>query len=151
MISIGILLVFAVNHTTPKVKADGITPMTQIPPGLIPLSSPTAGTELKPQSIATKPFGGQIINEESLQIQFAKEINFTCHVAGKTITIKPVGGSPAEYYIPTTLLKSGLKKGSWILGKYMVRPYMITCIFDGFPPSTTMVSLKEITMYGTSK
>jgi hypothetical protein len=101
-----------------------------------------------------KGFGGKIVDNKATEIKSVESSNYKCEVPGTTITIKPVGTYPMSYFIPSGVSsKTGTtpRSGQWILGLYSSTVTPITCIFQGTPPSTTIVTLPTISLYGTSK
>lgn len=100
-----------------------------------------------------QPFGGMIINTKATTVELLEDSDFKCIVPGQTITIKPVGKSPINYFIPASTIswtKTTPRSDQWILGLYST-PTVITCIFQGYPPEETTVNLNTITLWGTSK
>ena len=102
-----------------------------------------------------KNFGGIIVNDKAVEIEALEDSNFMCIVPGKTITIYPFGSSsPVSFLIPygtMSATRTNPSFGQEILGLYSVGRTAITCIYKGYPPFTTSVSLNNITYFGTSK
>lgn len=102
----------------------------------------------------TKAFGGTIVEMKAIPIRALESANFVCAVPGKTITIKPVGAYPVNYFIPAAVrskTRFPLRIGQSILGNYSLATVPITCILKAEPPVVTSVQLHPITMFGTSK
>ncbi len=104
---------------------------------------------------ASKPFGGTIMNTKATEIQSLESSNYKCVVPGSSITIKSKGpkGAPTTYLIPAAVkskTNTTARAGQAIKGLYSTSKTTITCIYQGYPPSTTTTQLTPITMYGTS-
>ena len=100
-----------------------------------------------------KGFGGQITNTKATRIDSLENSNYKCTVIGDTIEIKPVGEYPTSYFIPL-LRQNGnpgvrIQNDEWILGTYSGKT-TITCIYQGYPPTTQTVSLDTVEWYATS-
>jgi hypothetical protein len=102
----------------------------------------------------SKQFAGKITNTKATQIDSLEKANYACTVVGETIEIKPQSSKyPTSYMIPIGIKSSTKNKISInqkIIGKYKGKTE-ITCIFRGTPPSTTVVTLDTISLYGNSK
>lgn len=106
-------------------------------------------------SLFAKDFGGKITDsQKASKIKELENSNYSCAVAGKSIEINPQKKTfPTSYYIPpsvTSKTKNQLMNNQQIIGKYSGKT-TITCIFNGEPPTTQIVTLDTMKIYGNSK
>ncbi|MEI6581081.1 MAG: hypothetical protein WCO07_02835 [bacterium] len=100
---------------------------------------------------ASQLFAGRIINTKATEIQSLESANYKCNVPGSSITIRSYKG-PTSYVIPSgTTAKTGtVASGNLIMGKYTSSASTVTCIYQGYPPTTQTVTLSKITLFGAS-
>ena len=97
-------------------------------------------------------FGGKIQAMKSQAIEKKESSNYKCTVPGHTIRVKLVNGSMVDLAVPPgTRLNSSLKVGQQILGIYKKQSSQYTCIYQGYPPSTTTVTIQDTVSYYGSR
>ena len=98
-------------------------------------------------------FGGKIISNKAMEVEFKEWAGFECIVLGSSITIYPIGsppGTPTSYFIPWGVTSAfPTMPGQFILGIYSGKS-TITCILKSNPPIIETILLDTITLYGNS-
>jgi hypothetical protein len=101
----------------------------------------------------SKPFGGKIIDEESIRITTLEASGFACVVPGDTFDIKSVYGPTGPYLIPAGVTARGggaAFPGRWVMGLYGLSKTAITCTNEA-TGATVIVYANPITIFGVSK
>ena len=106
-------------------------------------------------SLSLKPLGGYITTStQALKIQEKEDSNYKCTVTGTSFSVKSVvKGSGTNFLVPAGVTSKANGQGSsgkWTLGLYSTTVTPITCIYQGYPPTTAIVNLNSITLYGNS-
>ena len=107
------------------------------------------------QAISTyKSFGGKITDSKASGIKRLENSNYKCAVPGTSIEINPVNKTDSKSYLIPTNVRSKtnnqVRVNQQLLGLYTMIPTVITCIYQGYPPTTQTVNLKSFKLFGNS-
>lgn len=102
------------------------------------------------------PIGGTVEKTTAKNIKDLEDANYKCIVPGSSLTVKSANkmGGSLDFLVPyTTRSSTGNKvnQRQYFLGLYEKTKQTITCIYQGYPPTTTTTTLNRLKVYGTSK
>ena len=102
-----------------------------------------------------KSLGGTVYKTTAQNVKDIEDENYKCAVPGSSITVKPIGGGQNQNFLISAGIRSSTgnktEQNQYFLGLYEQSRQTITCIYQGYPPSTTTTTLTRLKLFGTSK
>jgi hypothetical protein len=102
-----------------------------------------------------KPFGGTVYKTTAQNVKDIEDENYKCAVPGRSITVKPIGTGQNQNLLISAGTQSSTgnkeEQNQYFLGFYEQSRQTISCIYQGYPPSTTTTTLNRLKLFGTSK